>query len=132
MLAQFGYNGGITMLLTFLNNRYHFTMMDVALMLLAYAVVLFLVLPVHEFAHAYVAHLCGDAARKDCLTDREGSVAGRPIFRDSGCMRSFPVRLFFPLFPVLFCQKLPCSLSRTVLSECWSGSARVRRLFLLD
>ena len=52
------------MLLTFLNNRHHFTMMDVALMLLAYAVVLFLVLPVHEFAHAYVAHLCGDDTAK--------------------------------------------------------------------
>ena len=52
------------MLLTFLNNRHHFEMMDVAFMLLAYAVVLFLVLPVHEFAHAYVAHLCGDDTAK--------------------------------------------------------------------
>ena len=52
------------MLLTFLNNRHHFEVMDVALMLLAYAVVLFLVLPVHEFAHGLVAHWCGDDTAK--------------------------------------------------------------------
>lgn len=52
------------MLLTFLNNRHNFEMIDVALMLLAYAVVLFLVLPVHEFAHGFVAHLCGDDTAK--------------------------------------------------------------------
>lgn len=52
------------MLLNFLNNRHNFEMIDVALMLLAYAVVLFLVLPVHEFAHGFVAHLCGDDTAK--------------------------------------------------------------------
>ena len=52
------------MLNYFLNNRGSITIEGVALMILAYAVVLLLVLPVHEFAHAFVAHLCGDDTAK--------------------------------------------------------------------
>lgn len=52
------------MLLYFMNNRDSLTVEGVAYMLFAYGVILFLVLPVHEFAHGYVAHLCGDDTAK--------------------------------------------------------------------
>lgn len=52
------------MLNYFLNNRGSITIEDVALMILAYGVVLLLVFPVHEFAHAFAAHLCGDDTAK--------------------------------------------------------------------
>lgn len=52
------------MLLYFINNRDTLSVEGVAYMLFAYAVILFLVLPVHEFAHGYVAHLCGDDTAK--------------------------------------------------------------------
>lgn len=52
------------MLNYFMNNRDSLTIEGVAFMLFAYAVILFLVFPVHEFAHGYVAHLCGDDTAK--------------------------------------------------------------------
>ena len=52
------------MLLFFMNNREYMDMMDVFLMLLSYGVLLLVMLPVHEFAHGYVAHLCGDDTAK--------------------------------------------------------------------
>ena len=52
------------MLLDFLQSRSSMTPLDVVFMLLAYAVVLLLCLPVHEFAHGLVAHWCGDDTAK--------------------------------------------------------------------
>ena len=52
------------MLMDFLQSRGSMTPLDVLFMILAYAVVLLLCLPVHEFAHGLVAHWCGDDTAK--------------------------------------------------------------------
>lgn len=52
------------MLLDFLQSRSYMTPLDVLFMLIAYAVVLLLCLPVHELAHGLVAHWCGDDTAK--------------------------------------------------------------------
>lgn len=52
------------MLMDFLQLRESMTPLDVLFMLLAYGVILFLCLPVHEFAHGLVAHWCGDDTAK--------------------------------------------------------------------
>ena len=48
------------MLLYFLQNRENMDMLGILYMMLAYAVIIFLTLPVHELAHAVTAHWCGD------------------------------------------------------------------------
>ena len=48
------------MLLYFLENREYMDVFGILYMMLAYAVVIFLTLPVHELAHAVTAHWCGD------------------------------------------------------------------------
>ena len=48
------------MLLYFLENREQMDMFGILYMMLAYAVVIFLTLPVHELAHGLAAHWCGD------------------------------------------------------------------------
>lgn len=48
------------MLLYFLQNRENMDIFGVLYMMLAYAVVIFLTLPVHELAHGLVAYWCGD------------------------------------------------------------------------
>ena len=52
------------MLLQFLQQRASMTPLDLLFMMLAYAVILLLCLPVHEFAHGLVAHWCGDDTAK--------------------------------------------------------------------
>ena len=52
------------MLLDFLQSRSQMTPLDVLFMIIAYAVVLLLCLPVHELAHGLVAHWCGDDTAK--------------------------------------------------------------------
>lgn len=55
------------MLLNFLDNLrggVQMTPFDILIMMLSYAVILFLCLPVHELAHAVVAHWCGDDTAK--------------------------------------------------------------------
>lgn len=55
------------MLLNFLDNLRNgaqMTPFDILIMMLSYAVILFLCLPVHELAHALVAHWCGDDTAK--------------------------------------------------------------------
>ncbi len=52
------------MLLRFLENRGQMTVWDVLWLLLGYAAVIFLSMPVHESAHALVAHWCGDDTAK--------------------------------------------------------------------
>lgn len=52
------------MLMDFLQSRSSMTPLDVVFMILAYAVVLLLCLPVHEFAHGIVAYWCGDNTAK--------------------------------------------------------------------
>ena len=52
------------MLLQFLQQRESMSPLDLLFMMLAYAVVLLLCLPVHEFAHGLVAHWCGDDTAK--------------------------------------------------------------------
>ncbi len=52
------------MLLYFMNNIGNLSPEGILYMLFAYGVILFLVLPIHEFAHGYVAHLCGDDTAK--------------------------------------------------------------------
>ena len=55
------------MLLNFLDNLQsgvQMTPFDVLIMMLSYAVILFLCLPVHEWAHGVVAHWCGDDTAK--------------------------------------------------------------------
>lgn len=52
------------MLMDFLQSRASMTVLDVAFMILAYAVILLLCLPVHEFAHGIVAYWCGDNTAK--------------------------------------------------------------------
>lgn len=48
------------MLLYFMQNRENMDMFGILYMMLAYAVIIFLTLPVHELAHAVMAHWCGD------------------------------------------------------------------------
>ena len=48
------------MLWYFLQNRENMDVFGILYMMLAYAVVIFLTLPVHELAHGLVAHWCGD------------------------------------------------------------------------
>ncbi len=52
------------MLLYFMNNRASMDFTDVLYLFLGYAVLILLIMPVHEFAHAYVAHRCGDDTAK--------------------------------------------------------------------
>ncbi len=52
------------MLSYFLQNRAAMDFVDVVYLLLGYAVLVLLIMPVHEFAHAYAAHLCGDDTAK--------------------------------------------------------------------
>ncbi|MBQ3093868.1 MAG: site-2 protease family protein [Clostridia bacterium] len=42
----------------------NFTMLDVVFLLLSYAVLIFVTMPVHEFAHAYSAYKLGDTTAK--------------------------------------------------------------------
>ncbi|MBQ5841065.1 MAG: site-2 protease family protein [Clostridia bacterium] len=44
----------------FLNNRGHMTVQDLFFLVLSYTVIVLVNLPFHEFAHAWVAHKCGD------------------------------------------------------------------------
>ena len=52
------------MLMDFLQSREFMTPLDVLFLILAYAVILLLCLPVHELAHGLVAHWCGDDTAK--------------------------------------------------------------------
>ena len=52
------------MLMQFMQSREYMTSFDLLFMMLAYAVVLLLCLPVHELAHGLVAHWCGDDTAK--------------------------------------------------------------------
>ena len=52
------------MLMNFLQSREYMTLFDLLFMMLSYAVILFLCLPVHELAHGLVAHWCGDDTAK--------------------------------------------------------------------
>lgn len=52
------------MLSYFINNIGNLSVEGIAYMMFAYGIILFLVLPIHEFAHGYVAHLCGDDTAK--------------------------------------------------------------------
>ncbi len=52
------------MLRTFLENREFMDVSSILYLMFAYAIILFLALPVHELAHGYVAHLCGDDTAK--------------------------------------------------------------------
>ncbi|MBQ4332301.1 MAG: site-2 protease family protein [Clostridia bacterium] len=48
----------------FLTNMDSMDVVGILCMMFSYAVILLLTLPVHEFAHGYVAHLCGDDTAK--------------------------------------------------------------------
>lgn len=52
------------MLYYFLSNRDSMDVFGILYMMLAYAVILFLTLPVHELAHGLMAHWCGDDTAK--------------------------------------------------------------------
>lgn len=52
------------MLQYFLANRGDMSVTELAFLLFSYGVIILLVLPVHEFAHAYVAYRCGDETAK--------------------------------------------------------------------
>ena len=52
------------MLQYFMYNRGNFDFLDIVFLVLTYAVLILVVLPFHEFAHAFVAHLCGDDTAK--------------------------------------------------------------------
>lgn len=52
------------MILYFLNNRGHMQPADLLFLFATYAIIILLVLPFHELAHAYVAHKCGDDTAK--------------------------------------------------------------------
>ncbi len=52
------------MLLYFMQNRTAMDFADVFYLVIGYAALILLIMPVHEFAHAYVAHLCGDDTAK--------------------------------------------------------------------
>ena len=48
----------------FLRNRGNITVLDLLFMLVGYMVLVLVILPFHEFAHAYAAHKCGDDTAK--------------------------------------------------------------------
>ncbi len=48
----------------FLAYRDSMTLFDLVFLFLGYAIMVLLILPFHEFAHAFVAHLCGDDTAK--------------------------------------------------------------------
>ena len=52
------------MLLQFMNNRESMDVTSILYLMFGYAVLILLILPVHELAHAYAAHLCGDDTAK--------------------------------------------------------------------
>lgn len=52
------------MIQTFLANRGNMDVLDLVFLFLGYAILVLLILPFHEFAHAFVAHLCGDDTAK--------------------------------------------------------------------
>ena len=52
------------MLQYFMSNLDSMSIEGILYMMFAYGVILLLVMPVHEFAHGYVAHLCGDDTAK--------------------------------------------------------------------
>lgn len=52
------------MLLQFVNNRESMDITSILYLMFGYAVLILLIMPVHEFAHAYAAHLCGDDTAK--------------------------------------------------------------------
>ncbi len=52
------------MLLTFIENMSNLTVVDLFCLFVAYAAILLVCLPVHEFAHALVANWCGDKTAK--------------------------------------------------------------------
>ena len=52
------------MIQTFLVNRGNMDVLDLVFLFLGYAILVLLILPFHEFAHAFVAHLCGDDTAK--------------------------------------------------------------------
>ncbi len=52
------------MLLQFIENRGSMTVWDILFMVVAYTILVLVILPFHEFAHAYAAHLCGDDTAK--------------------------------------------------------------------
>lgn len=52
------------MLYALWNSRGHLSFLDILLTLVSYAVVLFIMLPVHEWAHAFAAHKLGDNTAK--------------------------------------------------------------------
>lgn len=52
------------MLLEFIQNRSSFSVLDLLFMVIGYSIIILFILPVHEFAHAWAAHLCGDDTAK--------------------------------------------------------------------
>ena len=52
------------MLLQFMNNRDSMDVVSILYLMFGYAVLILLILPVHELAHAVAAHLCGDDTAK--------------------------------------------------------------------
>ena len=52
------------MLQYFLNGFGSFSFWDIVFLVLTYAILILVVLPMHEFAHAFVAYLCGDRTAK--------------------------------------------------------------------
>ena len=52
------------MLLQFMQNRGEMNVASILYLMFGYAVLILLILPVHELAHAFAAHLCGDDTAK--------------------------------------------------------------------
>lgn len=52
------------MLLQFMQNRGEMDVASILYLMFGYAVLILLILPVHELAHAFAAHLCGDDTAK--------------------------------------------------------------------
>lgn len=52
------------MLFGLINNRGNLSFAEILFMLVSYAVVIFIMLPIHELAHAYAAHRLGDDTAK--------------------------------------------------------------------
>lgn len=48
----------------FLQYRSQLTVTDLLMLIIGYAILVLMILPFHEFAHAFVAHLCGDDTAK--------------------------------------------------------------------
>ncbi len=48
----------------FLENRGHMQVTDLLFLVLSYTIIVLVVLPFHEFAHAFAAHKCGDDTAK--------------------------------------------------------------------